>query len=709
MKNENILAYYGRAAWSRWRLLACVILGATFIGWAVSTFILAHDPTYDAEARLNVVPTGEELGYASRYARGQNAEGGLVMMQTYAEYLRSRELRGSVVDRWIASKAAQERVSPRQWIARQEAEGGGLSPGAIVSFLNYGKIVKRPLRDELIEDLGKHTQIDMIDGTFLMQIKVSWDDAEDAAWFANAMSGAITSAVADLSENSGETLTDVLRTELTKKQAELAQLRASSRRQKIGLGIVDIDRQKQALLDDQIAEQGRLTSDISQSRQAAAQVASLEAQVTGKLGQTQTAIEQQLALARPQAAAARQSIAARQARLGAIQGQLNRLSRAELGVKTMDDRAAELESEVLALMERLRFSETENLTNRAVIRLIDPAEVPLVRSSPKILLNTMLAFVIGCALAGLLLLLLGPKAYKGAERRAAPATDRRKAHYDPVDNDHTERNPHEPAFAMRSGAEPAFAQQVRPAPSIASTFAPASATASAAERDLVGLGPSTSMIGDLGYAGAADDTQTATVIELRQWRQEAPDPEPLDQPDPIEPPAPPPANPIIEDAQFAGGAVAANVLRSDPLLYVTNPARGTYFDAEAVARLGPRVMRWLGDLPGAGNQVHVGTLTGDAVGARRLAKLVLDCCRAQGIDAKAIRGGSARLATAGTGPFRIILHEQTDIDELYALGRSHSPILLAMGADDEEHIPVVIDEFAALGSKDIRIAISDCP
>ena len=605
LPDENIVAYYWRAALSRWKLLAAIILGVTALGWAVSAFFLALSPTYEATARLNVVPTGEELGYASRFARGQNADGGLVMAQTYAEHLRSREVREAAVDRWIDQQAANAGMSVDGWLQVQAENAPRFSLGSIISYLNYGAVQKVPLRDQLVEYLGEYTEVEMIEGTFLMQVTVEWDSADGAAWFANALADEVITEVGDLSEESGESLAGVLRKELTAKQAQLAQLRQASRSRKINLGIVDVDAQKQALLQEEIAEQSRLTSDLAESRRASAQVAALEQQRTGLLGETQQSIDEQLALARPTAAAARQSISARQSRLGAIRGELGQLSRAELSIKTLDDQIALLEGEVGALLERLRFSETENLANRATIRLIDPALPPLVRSSPKILLNTLLAFVAGCALAGMLLLLLGPKGGRPGSVMTEPRSRLKETTTD------------DPADDPRRWPEPVGPPAGRP------VYQSSQASPRRESSDIVAHPTLLRNPTPEGQPTAVHDTQDV-VVALRPLEQKLPDIEPD-----------PPVEPVAE-------VVAAPRAQPELIRHFPAPDAGRFYDTSEVAHHGAALADWLTRSLEPGQDIHVVSKERDAGTGLCLTKALLDACRAQGRPVRTIRAHPLR-------------------------------------------------------------------
>ncbi|WP_144037105.1 hypothetical protein [Sphingomonas sp. TZW2008] len=398
---------YLRIVLSRWRLVLTLIALGAIGAWAVSVFYLATKPKFEAAARLNIVPTAEELGYASRFVRGSTFDGGSVLLGTYAEYAHTRPVVAPIVDRYIAEAAAAQGISPRAWLAANTG-APGFSPGRILAILNYGEAPVVPLRDEMIEELTENTKIETVEGTYLLRLAVEWEDAKSAAWFANALADAIIARAEVASRSTGREIAGTLEERLAAKRAELAAVLRQSRGLKSSIGVVDLDRQKTALLEARLTEQAQLTTDRAALDSAKSQVAALRSQSSGKLTGAQNTVDQTLAIEAPRAAGLERSVAIRAARIGQIDRQIAGLGGSEDRVKALDDRAALLQQEVTALTERVSFSQTENLANAPRIQLIERATPPLTRSSPKVFFNTVLGFIGGCALAACALLLLGP-------------------------------------------------------------------------------------------------------------------------------------------------------------------------------------------------------------------------------------------------------------------------------------------------------------
>ena len=372
---------YTQAILSRWKLVVALVVACTAAAWLVTVLILAQKPDFTAAARLNIVPTSEELGYASRFVRGSTFDGGAVLLQTYAEFAHTRPVVEPIVDRYIDDHARAAGQTRAAWIAANSVPPV-FSPGRIIAILNYGDVPARPLRDDIVEELIEKTTIETVEGTYLLRVAVEWDDPADAAWFANALSEAIIARAERMSRKTGTDLAGTLEQRLDEKRAALAAALNQSRTLKSQAGVVDVDRQKQSLIEARLAEQAQLTTDRANLDASEGQVAGLRRQAGGRLSPAQQVLEQTLAVEAPRASGLARSVAIREGRIAQLGTQLSQLADKELRIKTIDDQVVALQAEVTALTERVSFSQTENLANGPRIQLIERAEVPTVRSSP---------------------------------------------------------------------------------------------------------------------------------------------------------------------------------------------------------------------------------------------------------------------------------------------------------------------------------------
>lgn len=598
---QTLGAEYLRVMLSRWRLVLGIMVASVAAAGAV-TLYMAQKPTFQAAARLNIVPTSEELGYASRFVRGTTFDGGSTLLGTYAEFAHTRPVVAPIVDRWIAEQAAAAGQTPARWIAAN-TPAPGFSPGRIVALLNYGTAPAVPLRDDLIDGLIKYTTIETVEGTYLMRLGVEWDDPVAAAWFANALADAIIARAEAMSSKSGTEIAGNLQTRLAEKQAELDATLRRSRDMKQSAGVVDVDQQKQSLLAAQIAEQSQLTGDLAQLQSSRSQVAGLRRQSSGKLSTAQGAIDQTLAVEGPKAAGLARGIAIRQGRVAQLGAQIAALGRHEDTIKTLDDRATQLRTEVAALSERVSFSQTENLANAPRIQLIERAVPPLTRSSPKALLNLALGLVAGAALAVCALLLLGE----------APART------EEVEDESFEAPPEAaeppppaaiPPRRRWSDLEPNVVEMPRPAAQPAPVFATSGSLALArdvAEIEEIATLPDHPHPSPLRVSPSPLGRGKGPAAEGGGKGEDQASQLNLDHADE---PAPATAEPVF------GYLLPA-------------PRSGRRFDAREVRGIGAQVAAWLAHAL-AGDAPLTVAATGDAAGAQRLYQLLHDHLVAQG-------------------------------------------------------------------------------
>jgi uncharacterized protein involved in exopolysaccharide biosynthesis len=391
-------------ALARARIAAVVAIVAlvTAAAFLYSQFVLARSPTFKAAATLDIQPSAAQIEFGTAFARGNALQSAGLLTQTYAEYATSRPVLEAIAERYLARnpEALQQR-------------SGGLGIRKTLRILDEGGPAVRDPRLLFIDNLRKSLDVATVDGTHLLRIEVEWGDPLTAATIANEVADRLiaeaaeraTGPTAQLNRTLGERL-EQARTLLNQRQVEAAQTRAS-------LGVADIQRQKEALIGEKLAEESRLTNERAQIASSATQVGSLQRQSDGLLSSATPAIEQALALERPRLAGLQQSIRQRAARVGQLNSQLGRLADSESRLSVLDREIETLKGEVAALTERYNNVSLENLAGAPPIRVVEQASPPLARASPRVLANTFMGFMAGCALAGLFLL-LAPRPRSGA-------------------------------------------------------------------------------------------------------------------------------------------------------------------------------------------------------------------------------------------------------------------------------------------------------
>jgi uncharacterized protein involved in exopolysaccharide biosynthesis len=412
----------------RWPLVAAIILAATAASFLYSQFVLAREPVFKAATTLDIQPSQAQLEFGAAFARDNALQSAGVLTQTYAEYATSRPVIEAIAERYLAEHPEA-----------LEQKTGGLGIRKTMRILDEGGPAVRDPRLLFVDDLRKSIGVSMVEGTHLLRIEAKWGDPLTAAAIANEVANRLiaeaaersTGPTAELNRTLGERLTQA-RNLLNQRQLEAAHTRAS-------LGVADIQRQKETLIEERLAEESRLVNERAQIASSSSQVGSLQRQSDGLLSSATPAIEQALALERPRLAGLQQSIRQRAARVGQLNGQLGRLNQAESRLGVLDREIEALRLEVAALAERYNNVSLQSLAGAPPIRIVERASPPLARDSPRVLANTFLGFVAGCALAGLFLL-LAPR--RGFGLALATSTEKRPLPFSGRTYDGVLRPPH---------------------------------------------------------------------------------------------------------------------------------------------------------------------------------------------------------------------------------------------------------------------------
>ena len=404
----------------RWPILVGIVAATTLAAFLYSTLVLAQNPTFKAAATLDISPTRAEVDYANAAVRGGPLQGAATLTQTYAEYARSRPMLEAVVDDYVARVPSALTPQPQ-------------TPGlrSLWNQLNYGPAPAQEPREGLVGELAEHTTVSTVAGTHLLRIEVEWDNRQAAAWFANEIASRLIASAALRSELPGARLNRQLVERLERVRGELNEKQARVVATRGALGIADIPAQKQAVVTERLAEEARLTDELARISSSAAQVSQLQRQANGKLSASTVEIDKALALERPRLAGLRQSVGQRQARVASLNSQLANLNQAETTISALERDIAVLQGEATALADRLNQVQLDNLVGGTTIRVVEEAKPPLTRDSPKVMVNTALGFIAGCALAGMFMLLApmpaarvrrakyeeaGPRVYPGTLR-----------------------------------------------------------------------------------------------------------------------------------------------------------------------------------------------------------------------------------------------------------------------------------------------------
>lgn len=171
------------------RILVRVWIG--IVGGVVlfSVLFLFLSPLYTAKAKATLLPTEAELAFTQSFVRGSSANSSNMLSQTAIEYLLSYETSRETVDRLIeefggVSKAQETGL---RGVVRKAFAGIRRTIRKTYNILNSGKNVPREPYDDLVLTMQDAIDVEMVEGTFILEISVTWDNPEVAAAAANTL------------------------------------------------------------------------------------------------------------------------------------------------------------------------------------------------------------------------------------------------------------------------------------------------------------------------------------------------------------------------------------------------------------------------------------------------------------------------------------------------------------------------------------------
>ncbi|WP_308918060.1 hypothetical protein [Jannaschia sp. LMIT008] len=378
----------------RWTILGAAVVGGLG-ALAISMVLLRTMPIYESSVTLNMQPSAEDLQFNSAFLGVSQFNPATIIAQTHIERILSRPVMERAVD-----------------IVIEQSGGGGLSapPDAFdrlrtdvfrwLRILNSGFFVPPTEIEAYINDLRGATSVEIVEGSYILLVTVSHTEPVIAARAANALAAAyVELAQTDLRNDAAEVdrSLDVI---VDRNEALLSEL--MDERQAIGsaLGVVDVAAERENLLAGRAAALEALQDARIDMAEARATISGLEDSVENESdGDLARQFRQALVTARASIATAEVRFAEREANLRAAQDALRELDAAQNTLADVEQRIASMEAELAELQQRRVRTDLAREARLSQVRTISEAQVPIYPTSPKVLFNTIVGFIVGAVLA----------------------------------------------------------------------------------------------------------------------------------------------------------------------------------------------------------------------------------------------------------------------------------------------------------------------
>ncbi|MEM1313634.1 MAG: hypothetical protein AAGI51_03715, partial [Pseudomonadota bacterium] len=243
-------------------------------------------------------------------------------------------------------------------------------------------------REQALADLTDAIDIEVVAGSYIMSLEVSYDDPDLAARAANALARAyIEVSGEDFAEEAA--VVDAALAELqAKKETDLAAHLLRRRTLDRELGFQSLDDGRAMLLGNRTAARQAVAAserqlDVLQERLESAEETDAEA-----LAELQARLQDSQVLA-----------ARRNEALAAAEVELETLDLTESRLAEIDQRIIEAESDLAELQSRRILTELAREARLEQVQIINDAVAPTYPAFPKVMLNAVMGVIVGMALA----------------------------------------------------------------------------------------------------------------------------------------------------------------------------------------------------------------------------------------------------------------------------------------------------------------------
>ncbi len=182
---SELFGYYRRLI----VLLFISVVGGTA---AIATLLLYVSPLYTGTTLVNLLPTDTELSFSRTFVQSSSVNPANLLSSTHIENLLSREISKATIDRLIkehGTPTASDASDATSWKGMLRAGFRWVKNGLRRTYnvLNSGKHVPLDEYTDTILTLQDNITAEMIEGTYILEISVVWDNPEIAAAAANTL------------------------------------------------------------------------------------------------------------------------------------------------------------------------------------------------------------------------------------------------------------------------------------------------------------------------------------------------------------------------------------------------------------------------------------------------------------------------------------------------------------------------------------------
>ena len=383
----RLLHYHRRSIW--WITSRVLLVGVVWTAVCLGFF-----PKYVARAKMTLLPSGSEIGYAQARLEAWADSPAATLAQTQSEILLSRTLAEAVAQVWQEERTGDAKAPGIGDRLQRMLIAPIAGARSLLAVVNTGRWAMPDPFTALVQTIQARTRVENIPGSLVFQVRVEWDNAESAARLANLITERYVAQSLNTSQEEMRIAREFIDARIRETGLELLgiQRHIQAYRSEAGLYVPATD--LQLALEELSGSVRDLHTTSIEGQQLDARIASLRA------------YQSPAALATIEAD--RAGLKTRQEAIGrVIREQSNRLDEMpgkEAGLLDLYRERTNRERALGTLQDRLLDTKIAEASQLGTARVIDAAVPPLLPEQPRLLRGAVGSLLLGLLLSGVFVL-----------------------------------------------------------------------------------------------------------------------------------------------------------------------------------------------------------------------------------------------------------------------------------------------------------------
>ena len=390
-----MLGHYVDLLRARWPTVLACSVGAGVLAVALSWALLQTSALYSANVAVTMQPSEEDLRFNQAFMGVSQFNPATVIAQTHIERLLSRPVAERALDILMADFGGALPKEEVTIVTRLK-----IWAWTVWSIANYGYFVPTPEREQLIKDIQDAIDIEIVEGSYILNVEMIYDDPTIVAAAANAVAEAYVEVARTNFLREADEVDRIIaasevetRNQLLDRRAERA---ASARRH----GVHNIGAERTVLIQARQDASQALNDAVIGRRGEEARLASLRLTLPQQSDVALVReIQQDLALGEATLDLLSDTIGQRREALARIEASLNALQTAEEDLAGIDAELVAIDLDLQELQSRRVALDLATKAHLSQVLVIDPAIPPDYPFFPKVLVNGVVATIVGGILA----------------------------------------------------------------------------------------------------------------------------------------------------------------------------------------------------------------------------------------------------------------------------------------------------------------------